>query len=103
MIKRQGFVPKGSNPRRNPMYSTGTNGRKNYPSNNLCQQYGPKTTTRSPGTGQKYSQGRYNRRIAIVLEDAMGNLYLDEEEPINEKGSGEARDGWCECSEVGSN
>ena len=61
VIKRQG-LPKGSNPRRNPVYSTGTNGRKNYPSNNLCQQYGPKTTTRSPGTGQKYNQGRYNRR-----------------------------------------
>ena len=40
-IKRRGFVPRGSNPRRNPVYSTGTNGRKNYPSNNLYQQYVP--------------------------------------------------------------
>ena len=90
MIKRRGFVPKGSNPRRNPVYSTGTSGRRSYPSNNLYQQYVPKAINKNAGTGQKYNQGKYKRRIAHVLEDSMGNLYLDSEEQPTEDGAGAA-------------
>ena len=43
---------RGSNPRRNQVYSTGTVGRRNYPSSNLYQQYVPKTLTKSTGTRQ---------------------------------------------------
>ena len=35
---RRGFVPKESNPRQNPVYSTGTSERRSFPSNNLYQQ-----------------------------------------------------------------
>ena len=52
MIKRREFVPKGSNPRQNLMYSTGTVGRRNY---NLYQQYLPKTITKST-IRKKYNQ-----------------------------------------------
>ena len=81
-------MPRSSNPRRNQVYSTGTGGRKNYPSNNLYQQYVPKTLNKSTGTGQKQNQGKYKRRIAHVLEDSMGNLYLDREGLAQENGAG---------------
>ena len=45
---------------------------------------------KNAGTGQKYNQGKYKRRIAHVLEDSMGNLYLDSEEQPTEDGAGAA-------------
>ena len=72
------------------MYSTGTGGRRNYPSNNLYQQYVPKTLTKNTGTGPKQNQGKYKRRTAHVLADAMSNLYLDGEEPAQENGASAA-------------
>ena len=61
MIRRRGYVPRGCNPRRNQVYSTGTGGRKNYPSNNLYQQYVPKTLTKSTGVGSGECKDRRER------------------------------------------